>query len=431
VKLSHLVGKLMGYVGARFFGAGLGLLTQVLLARLLPQSDVGTVLLGMSAAAFVSLATNGGYTMLAFTQLPRLAVQQRPKLTNAFHKLVLTDTVLLSLVLFGVLYLASLALEFSEAQTVAWFFGCICSPISSLMRYNSIIASTDRRIELSYIPDFVVRPFLFLLGLLLLRASGFPATSFSVLIVFVSVTYVTTIGQALILGRQGLNLLKFGWPRPALTSRLRSRAAALTIVSAASLAFADIVTIVATFVLPVSEAAIVGICIRLAAIAGFILQAGQSFILPDYTAAVMKREKDVARGILLKFNVMTIVVIGAALAGALILGQFALQVFGLEYVKGWWLLVLFMCGLSIRALGGMNQHILSMQGQQLRTAGACLAALLVLTVAAFVFCKSLGFVGMGYAAVCAELTWMVSLAVLAQKWAGRRGDLLWLLRQPK
>ncbi len=431
MKLSHLVGKLMGFVGARFLGAGVGLLTQVLLARLLPQSDVGTVLLGMSAAAFVSLASNGGYTMLAFTQLPKLAVHGRPNLTRSFHRLVLTDTVLLSVLLFGGLWVASWVFAFTEAQKIAWLFGCICSPISCLMRYNSIIASTERRIELSYVPDFLVRPVLFLLGLLVLKAIGFTSTSFSVLMVFVAVTYATTLGQAFVLGRKGLDVLDFGWPRKSFANRLRSRAAALTIVSAVSLAFADIVTITAAFILPASEAAIVGICVRLAAIAGFVLQAGQSFILPDYTAAVMKRKTNVARGILLKFNVMTLGVIAAALAGALVFGQFALRIFGADYVQGWWLLVLFMCGLSVRAMGGMNQHILSMQGQQLRTAGACSAAVIVLVITAIVFCNAYGFIGMGYAAVCAELTWTASLALLAQKWAGRRGDILWLLQQPK
>lgn len=429
--LGHLVGKLMGFVGARFAGAGIGLLTQIFLARLLPQSEVGTVLLGMSAAAFVSLATNGGYTMLAFTQLPRLAVHGRPNLTRAFHRTVLTDTVLLSLLLFGGLFLASWAFAFSDAQKLAWLFGCICSPISSLMRYNSIIALTDRRIELSYVPDFLIRPVLFLLGLLALEATGHATTAVSVLVVFVAVTYATSLGQAFVLGRKGLNVGDFGWPRQALTKRLRARAAALTIVSAVSLAFADIVTIVAAFVLPVSEAAIVGICIRLAAIAGFVLQAGQSFILPDYTAAVMKRDDTTAKNILMKLNAMTVGVVCAALVGSLVIGEQVLHVFGPDYAQGWWLLALFMLGLSIRAMGGMNQHILSMQGQQTRTAFACLAAVVVLVLASVLFCKSYGFVGMGYAAVCAELTWAVLLAMLAQKWVGRRGDLLWLLRQPK
>ena len=52
--------------------------------------------------------------------------------------------------------------------------------------------------------------------------------------------------------------------------------------------------------------------------------------------------------------------------------------FGEVYREGKWLLVLFMIGQSLRAMGGMNQQILSINGYQLRTAGVCVMTLLVL-----------------------------------------------------
>ena len=39
--IARMLRLLVGYVGARFLGAGVGLLSQILLARLLPQADVG------------------------------------------------------------------------------------------------------------------------------------------------------------------------------------------------------------------------------------------------------------------------------------------------------------------------------------------------------------------------------------------------------
>jgi O-antigen/teichoic acid export membrane protein len=429
--LAGLIGKLAGFVGARFAGAGIGFVSQIALARLLPQSDVGTVLMGMSAAAFVSLATSGGYSLLGFTQVPKLVFHGRSRLMQAFHRVVFLDTLMWSALLFGLLFLASTIFNFSSSQNLAWLFGCICSPASSLMRYNSIVASSNKRVALSYVPDFLVRPGLFLLVLLLFAGLKVEATPTLVLLAFVGVTYLVTIGQVFILGDMALRVTSFEWPRRAFVSRIRFRALSLAIVSAVMLAFADIVTLTASILLPEHDVALVGVAMRLAAIAGFVLQAGQSFILPAFTDAVMKREQSQANAILLKLNLTTLFIILVALVCAIWLGGWLLRLFGGDYVDAAWLLVLLMIGQSLRALGGMNQHILSMEGQQLRTTGACLLALLTLFVSAYFFCKIYGFEGMGHAVILAEIVWLFALAYLAQKKVGRRGDLFWLLSQSK
>ena len=75
-------------VGVRLGGAAIGLASQILLARLLSQHDVGVVFLGMSAAAFISLLITGGYPILAITCLPRYYALGRKNLVHAFRKKV-------------------------------------------------------------------------------------------------------------------------------------------------------------------------------------------------------------------------------------------------------------------------------------------------------------------------------------------------------
>ena len=69
-------------VGARFGGAAIALASQILLARLLTQTDVGVVFMGMSAAAFISLLITGGYPTLAITCLPRYYALGRKNLVS-------------------------------------------------------------------------------------------------------------------------------------------------------------------------------------------------------------------------------------------------------------------------------------------------------------------------------------------------------------
>jgi O-antigen/teichoic acid export membrane protein len=119
----------------------------------------------------------------------------------------------------------------------------------------------------------------------------------------------------------------------------------------------------------------------------------------------------------------------AALVATVMLGRFVLGLFGPDYVAGASLLVLFMVGQSLRAMGGMNQQILSINGFQLRTAGACVLALVVLVCLSVLLTQAMGPVGMGWAVVGAELVWLVALAAQASSLCGQRGDVLWLLQQ--
>jgi O-antigen/teichoic acid export membrane protein len=430
MKLSHMIGKLVGVVGSRFLGAALGFASQFVLARLLPVEDVGVVFLAMSAAAFISLALIGGYAMLALTQVPRLIELGKPGLLNRFHQSALWDAGVMFLLSIMVVVMAVWAGRLSHGQNLALIFGLLSAPISGLLRYNSVVANSVRRFELSYVPDFLVRPVLLLAGLLVPWALGVPFGLVSVLMLFVGIVYVVGFGQAAMLGPKNLLASGIAKPRKRFASALRGRVLSLTIVSAVALAFADIVTLTAGLILPERDVAIVGVAVRLAAIAGFVLQAGQQFILPDLTQALVRRDDGLANSLLMKINLTTLAVVAAALLGSIVLGHYVLSFFGPDYIAGATLLVLFIVGQAVRGLGGMNQHLLSLDGKQLRTAGACLLALVIFVSLSILLCRTQGFVGMGYAVIISETAWQLALAAQAQKLTGRRGDLLWLARNP-
>ncbi len=430
MKLSHMISKLVVVVGSRFLGAGFGFASQFVLARLLPVEDVGVVFLAMSAAAFISLALVGGYAMLALTQVPRLIELGKPQLLKRFHQSALWDAAVMFLLSIIVVTLAVSLGGFSQGQKLALIFGLISAPVSGLLRYNSVIANSVKRFELSYVPDFLVRPALLLAGLLVPWMAGYSFGVISVLMLFVGIVYVVAIGQGIMLGKHNLLLAGIAAPRKRFASALRGRVLSLAVVSAVALAFADIVTLVAGLILPEHDVAVVGVAVRLAAIAGFVLQAGQQFILPDLTQALVRRDDSLANSLLMKINLTTLAVVAAALLGSVFLGAYVLSFFGPDYVIGANLLVLFILGQAVRGLGGMNQHLLSLNGNQMRTAGACLMALVIFLCLAVLLCRNMGFVGLGYAVIVSELAWQLALAAQAQKLVGRRGDLLWLASNP-
>jgi O-antigen/teichoic acid export membrane protein len=427
MNLSRMVSMMMGLVGLRVIGAGLNLFSQIVFTWIFAPADVGLIMLCMSTAAFTSLFASLGYPWLAFTQLPRYLALKQTKVWNSFHGAFLRDSIVSTLVIAALVFLTTFLIALSAGTKTALFFGCLCAPASMLLRYDSSVANSLRRFTLSYAPDFVYRASLLLAYLLLAYMLGWHITVINAMTAFLIALYVTALGQAYLLGKQGLTPQNFFAARPRLTRALRKRALPLAVVAAVATSFGDIVTLLGGLLLPPSDVASLAVAIRLAALAGFVIQVTQQFTLPDLADAIALRKTDASNKLLYRMNLLTIVTVLCGLIGTFIFGRFALSLFGQHYVAAFGLLVVFMIGQSIRALSGMNQQLLSMGGFQNRTAMSCMMALAVLLAVSIYAVQFFGLIGIGYGVIAAELTWAFLLAYQSQRLTGARGDVFWLM----
>ncbi len=411
-------------VGVRFGGAAIGLASQILLARLLSQNQVGVIFLGMSAAAFISLLITGGYPQLAITCLPRYYTLGRTNLVHAFHAAFLRDSLWITLCTFTVATLIYFFVPLDDGIKTALLFGCLSAPASAAIRINSSVANSIRRYALSYVPDFLYRPGLLLAFLVVVWLLGLTPSVNQVLWAFVLSNTIVAIIQAFLIGNEGaISGLKWSG-RHSLAPFMRSRAAALVIVGAVAASFSDIVTLLAGFFLNPVDVALVGVTIRLAALAGFITQASQQFILPDLTNAMTRGTPAQVHALLLRINIISFGAIMACVVGAIVFGGFALKAYGSRYEVGHWPLVLFMVSQAFRAASGMNQYLLSLAGHQVKTAGSCIIAMVVLVAATAILTPRFGVMGIASAVIAADVVWAILLAKQSQRLAGRRGDII-------
>jgi O-antigen/teichoic acid export membrane protein len=418
---------ILSLVGTRFAGAALGLLSQLMLARLFSRDDVGIIFLGMSGAAFASLVMTGGYPTLALTCLPRYQALGRTIIAKAFLGALVKDALAVAAMGGTLAVLAYYLLPLSQGAKTVLFFACLTAPSSSLIRINSSIANSRRRYALSYVPDFIYRPGLLLLYIVLVWLAGVHLSVAHVLWAFLATNIAVAIGQSYLLGSTGLFSNADLNARHNLAPNLRWRAAALMIVAAVATTFADLVTLISGFLLPAADVAVLGVAVRLAGIVGFVTQAAQQFVLPDLTAAMAKQDSSEVRAMLLKVNMITLAATGAATVGAALLGGPVLRIYGEGYESGKWALVLFMVGQAFRAAGGMNQYLLSLAGFQIKTAGACIAAIAVLLGSWALFAPRFGIIGVAMAVIVCEIAWAALLGAQAKRLAGQRGDILALL----
>ncbi len=410
-------------VGVRFGGAAIGLVIQVLLARMLAQEDVGVVFMGMSASAIMSLAMTAGYPALTMTVLPRYYALGRKTLVQAFHRAAWRDTFIVTSVLVVIGIVAWLFAPLSPELRAALIFGALTAPGGALIRLTSSVANSQRRFQLSYVPDFIFRPGLLLLFLVAMWVLGLSVDRTGVMAAMIAIITAVAIGQAIILGRDPLpRTLRAG--RHDLAPALRGRAASMVLIAAVTMAFADIVTLVGGLFLPAYDVAQLGIAIRLAALAGFVIQVTQNFILPDLSAAVVAGDRRLAQTFILRINLIAFGSIACCVLATVFFGPWILAVFGEEYQGAHWPLVLFMVSQLFRAAGGMNQHLLSLQGYQARSASACAAAVALLFAAASLLTPMLGLMGVAIAVILSEAAWAGILGLQAHRYSGYRGDLL-------
>jgi O-antigen/teichoic acid export membrane protein len=427
--LSKMIQLALGSVGSRLAGAGISLITQLVLTRNFPVADVGVIFLAMSMAAIFSLIVSAGYPSLSLTQLPRFQALGLHRLVSAFHGAFLRDFAIVSFGLLAIIGLIVLFAPIDAGLRIALVFGALSAVPSGLMRYNGSLANTLRRYGLAFLPDFIFRPGLFFIYVAGAFALGFKLSLIHVLWVFIVSNTIVSVVWAWVMRADGLKLKDWNSAKPRLTAALRSKLLALTIVAAVTTLFSDVVTLIGGLMLPHEDVALLGLTIRLAGLAGFVIQASQQFVLNDLTHAITIHDTKTANGILMRMNLMTVATVAAALLGAIVFGRYFLSFFGPTYADGQWLLVLFILGQAVRAVSGMNQHMLSIGGYQIRSAMACVIGVVILVLAWALFQPLFGVLGVGLAVIAAEVAWGLIVGGETQKLTGRRGDLLWLLRQ--
>jgi O-antigen/teichoic acid export membrane protein len=431
MNLATMLRLMLGSVGLRFAGAGLGLLTQLVLTRTFPQAEVGIILLAMSMAAALSVVVALGYPLLALTQLPRFFALGVKHPVAAFHGTFLRD---LAGVLLAVLMVAGLVVILSDVNQgfkLALVIGALSALPSAMLRYNSSVANGLRRFNLAFVPDFIFRPGAFFLYIMAAFFLGQQLSLVHVLIAYLGSNVLVAVVQGWLLRNDGIKWRDWFLGRASFTKVLRQRAVALAIVGAVTVMFADLVTLTGSWFLNHDDLAVLGLAIRLAAIAGFVIQAAQQFVLPDLTGAFAAREDDKADQMLLKLNLLTLITMAVGLVVAIAFGGLILGIFGQAYVAGHWLLVLFLLGQTIKALSGMNQNLMAIGGHQLRSAGACILGLVIFVASWGLLAPHFGLYAAGFAVILAELSWAVLLAAQVQQLMGRRADLIWLLtRRP-
>jgi len=405
----------------RLGGAGVGFLIQLILARLLAPEALGTFFSATSLAAVLALIAAWGYPNLAPRFISRYRERKHPRLAAGFLRHAARDIAVTS-ILAG---LAVIAFAYfwpdSEGNRLAFMMAGSAVPMLALLTLNAATAGAIRAFALSYVPESLLRPLLFLgvLGLLVVLKE--PLTVEFAIAVFFGVTAVIALGQFLILR----HILALGPGRrpPKLARVWRAEALPLVVVALFTTLFADLDILMVTPFLHGADVAAFGIALKLALLVGFGVQVAHTIAAPDLADAHAKRSLDQAGTTLRRATIFPVILTGLATLACAAGGQYALALFHPEFASAKWALTILVFCQFLRALAGPSVQLLTIIGAQRLNALLCCVALAMLAAGNTLLTPSYGVTGAAIAVGLSWSFWLILTGLMLYGRAQLRSDL--------
>ncbi|WP_196504870.1 lipopolysaccharide biosynthesis protein [Aestuariivirga litoralis] len=429
--MSRLWSLLTGSAGLfvmRLGGAGLGFITQILLAHMLGSEELGLFYSATSLAAVAGFVTSQGYSQIAYRFSARYRDDHHEHLFRAFVSRATYDGLICSTVAAAIVVAISFLYPGLDQMTrlIYAMAGATIIPAAVLVLYTNL-SGAMRKFGWCYVPDGLARPLALLVFVVGLRLALGAISAVTVMFIFSAIVIVTAIAVVMALRPY---LPKFEWPQHSgrrLARRWRAEALPLVMLSLYTNTFADVSILFAWPFLSASNLAVFGVCLKLSLLIGYFVQTAQQMVIPDIADARERRDIPAMRRAAKRSVVLPVLATSSAAIICAILGREILSFFGAEFAGATSVLVIMVASQVVRALAGPSAHVLTLSGAQKINAMLCVGALIVLAAANAVLGPRLGPEGAAWAVFISYTGWIAATAVAITRLGEMRTDLIALV----
>lgn len=412
----------------RLGGAGLGFITQILLAHMLGSEELGLFYSATSLAAVAGFVTSQGYSQIAYRFSARYRDDRHEHLFQAFVSRATYDGLICSTIAAAIVVAVSFLYPGLEQTTrlIYAMAGAIIVPAAVMVLYTNL-AGAIRMFGWCYVPDGLARPLAFLVFILAIRLIWGSISGASVMFIFTAIVVVTAIALLLALRP---HLPDFQWPRHSgrkLARRWRAEARPLVLLSLYTNTFADVAILFAWPFLSSSNLAVFGVCLKLSLLIGYFVQTAQQMAIPDIADARERHDKKAMRAAAKRSVLLPAVATLAATLACAILGRQILSFFGAEFTGATTVLVIMVASQAVRALAGPSAHVLTLSGAQRINAMLCVGALAALLVVNALLSPYFGPEGAAMAVFISYTGWIAATAIAISRLGEMRTDLVALV----
>lgn len=427
-----VVGKIVSrfslLMSARVAGALIGLVTQIVLARLLGAEQLGQFYIALSLAAVLAILCGLGFPSIIVSFITRYRTARDWTALKAFVGSARRQTALTTgLALAGLGGLVAATSILPDALVLPLLLGLATTPFFVMLRVNASIANAYRRFSLAYLPDLLGRPMLLLAAVSLIFLLGTPMTVGAVLAFHLGIAALLAIAQhvrvaAALRGDLQANTgtddsLKAPSEQ---TARWRKHALPMVVVALFTALFADLNILLAGLFLPVDQTAILSVCLKLALLMGFATNLVRQVVLPDAGDAYARGKRHKVAVLFHRANALSIIVCAAGTIVFVVAGAHLLGLFGDAFVAGYWALVVLGLGEICRAFAGPASQMLTLAGAERAAIPVFALGLAVLVALHVTLTPMFGVMGAAVAVLLTTLYWTAYLTAVAARKTGVR-----------
>jgi len=423
--LSRLIGGSALIFAYRVFGAAATFIAQILLARWMGASELGVYALAFSWCILLSTLSTGGFRLAAIRFIGEGLVREGPGYISGFMQRSRQFVVIVSVAVAIVGTVAVMVLPPADppASRSVFIIALLAVPFFAMLNLYAGFANALSRFALSFLPNNVFRPLLFLAGIVAVwLADRALDAGVAIAVHWVALAIVT--GLTLACSRPAFRKIS-GDAAATYETRLWIRTALPLLIAALYTGyFPELMVIMVGAFVPSDQLAIFHVCFRVAMLISFGLYAVDSFTGPRITELLtngdrVELQKIVNRTTRLKFWGAVAAIIVLALAGRRILG-----LFGDEFVAGYPVLLVLAGAQLAQAAGGTVTRLISMSGHQDRSLYVFGVATIVALVLVAVLVPRYGLFGAAVAVLLDTILWVAWMRGLVIRYLSIRPSIM-------
>lgn len=383
----NLTGDAVTAFASRAAGAGLALLTHIVLANHLGDEEMGHFVFATSAMVLGGTVTTLGLGTAASRFVSAGITADDPSVIGAYIRWAFKISALVALGGAGIGAIFVVATTHAGSTERTTLLAALAFlPFFGVLQMRSGVAMSLRRVHLAMLPSNFVRPLAFLVVVAIAIGTGRNLNALQATLVQGAVVVVLAAGSAIALGQPGTR-----GQTKAQTWLGTSFPLLVTLIVASYMI--DLNVFLAGLRLPAADVAVLNASLRIGALAMFFLVAVDSVAAPRLAAAAAALDLTALRSVIsqaarLRFagsiGFFFVVVVG---------GRPLLGLFGEGFSRGSTALTILAIAPIIDAANGPCARILAVSGHHLRALGAATASLVLLAVLYVTVIPAAGLVG--------------------------------------
>jgi len=415
--------------GPRAIGAALTFGAQVLLARWMGAEQLGTYVLVFALCTVGALVCSLGLPSAAPRFIAEAMARAQPGLLSGFLRRSRQITFAAAAIL-ALLGLVVWLIEAPAGQERLAFAAAFMLPLMAYIRLQVMLDLSLARTAQAFVPEFILRPALFLVvltGVWTLMAS---LSAVSALWAQAVAVAAAAFVQWTVFRSAPERSLAAATPRYA-TDKWLITAVPLLTVDLFTSYFAEINLLAFGALASTDEVAVLHVAFRIAMLIGFGVHAIEAAILPSTARYQANGDTGALRRSIAEANTVRLCGGAAAVLIMIAAGHFLLGLFGQSFRSGYPTLVLLLIAQMIGVLAGPTAQLLSVSGGERDCARAVALSLAATCLVQLVLVPRFGLGGAAAAVLTGTAVWHGSLLWLANRRLGFMPvGLLWPTFRP-